>query len=313
MGCLFSTEHPDIVESKSKNSDVPRWATTEWENLLHANDLSMDQENLNLAKERFYDKERILEHNQDMFEELKRSGEVQMLERKKEIEEEHMALRKESSRVKMKEINLKKKEDKFEKMRKKEEGQMVERRRSLASEQSLLWEECGKVMLREMDIKNKEEEFAEMRRNREEQTSERKGNLLPEGEEIHQKINLLSAHQRVQDMKEEDEFERYNGEDVVPKTNSVLLHQEKHEHQIKEMALTLLMEKELLKKEKRILSDQQREIQHRESNMKKKEEEIQSRETNLLLVILEMKKGSLMQPNCGDEAEAKNKQSETKL
>ena len=292
MGCFFSTL-PDIVESKSKASEVPCWATTEWENLLHANDLSMDQENFDSAKARFYEKQRIHEHNQDMFEDVKRSGEEQMMERRKVIEEEQLVLKEESSRVKIMEIKLKKKEDEFEKMRRKEEGQMGEKRRSLASEQSLLWKECGKVMLREMNLKHNEEEFAKIGRkvNREEQMSERKINLIPEGEEIHQKKKLTYIHQKVKHVKdilkrEEDELEdeRSNGEDVLQAEEpSLLLHQEKHEVQIKEKALTLLMENEILNKEKKILFEQQ-------IKLKIKEDEIQTRETNLLLVILEIKR-----------------------
>ena len=99
MGCFLTKQQQEIVELEQKEfqneSDVPFWV-------------------------RVQERERILEHNQTIFEEIRRKGEEQMVECKRNSE-----------------MNLKKREEYFEEKKYYIEEQMLKRTRKLKAKEDL--------------------------------------------------------------------------------------------------------------------------------------------------------------------------------
>ena len=74
MGCIFGKEENKIskVQTTSfyvetKLDPVPKWAERDWETLLWRNNMSSDQDNIELATEKLKDDEKILQNNRDNF------------------------------------------------------------------------------------------------------------------------------------------------------------------------------------------------------------------------------------------------------
>ena len=52
--------------------DVPNWAGLEWHNILRQTEMSMDQDNLDLATQKLKEGEKSLQDNQEMFEDMRK-------------------------------------------------------------------------------------------------------------------------------------------------------------------------------------------------------------------------------------------------
>ena len=243
MGCSFTKTNPDSLESEPQTSAIPLLARSEWENILLTNDLSMDQDNFDLAKERFEERERLHNHNQNSFEKLRTNAEQQMSVRKENIE---VFLRHECGRVKLREKNLKDKEENFEEMRTKEEKENLEKRKKMKCEQVFLRDEYCRVQVRENDLKDKETNFEVKKAHGEEVmllhlTKYRLAQLSQLEEAAVIQFTNYSLK------KEEDGFEdkRSKGQgDMLAVEDSLILGQEKHRHQYKGIALALFVERE---------------------------------------------------------------------
>ena len=125
MGCSFTKKRQEILESNPETFDVPLLARSEWENILLTNDLSMDQDNFDLAKERFEERERIHDQNESAFKKMKTNTEEQMSARKNDMDLEHILFRQECSRFKLREKNLKDKEETFKVMKTKDQEERL--------------------------------------------------------------------------------------------------------------------------------------------------------------------------------------------
>ena len=150
MGCSFTKKRQEILESNPETFDVPLLARSEWENILLTNDLSMDQDNFDLAKERFEERERIHDQNESAFKKMKTNTEEQMSARKNDMDLEHILFRQECSRFKLREKNfkdkeetLKEKENSFEAKKACGEEVMLQRLTSLKSAEFVQMEESA--------------------------------------------------------------------------------------------------------------------------------------------------------------------------
>jgi hypothetical protein len=163
MGCIFTKKPQSHIESKPTDSrisfwvetqlnDIPNFATDEWENLMRKNDMSMDQDNSDVAKDKFTERERIFQNRIDSFDEMRSNAEEQILDSRRSLALEKMFLKDESVSVQIRENNLMEKEDVFEEMR-------INSRRTLETEKTMLKAACCSVQMRETLLKKKEEAF----------------------------------------------------------------------------------------------------------------------------------------------------------
>ena len=78
MGAVLAKAEAGNLEPKQQNmagafyvetklNDSPKWAVLEWHNLLRRNDMSMDQDNLDVATERFKDGEKTFHEGREHF------------------------------------------------------------------------------------------------------------------------------------------------------------------------------------------------------------------------------------------------------
>ena len=181
MGCILPKKPREVFESKPADSDppflmesqlndAPNWASVEWENLLRKNDMSMDQDNFEVAKDKFTERERIFQNRIYSFDEMRSNAEEQMFDGKRSLDLEKLCLKDESESVQVREKNLIEKEGIFEEMRINSEEQMMNSRRTLEYEKRVLKAECCRVQLRETVLKKKEEVFEAKRAEVEEAT-----------------------------------------------------------------------------------------------------------------------------------------------
>jgi hypothetical protein len=93
MGGIFTkkkTERPKIKQQDEARpfyvepmlADIPKWAKLEWKNLLRQTDMSMDQDNIDVAVDNLKRGERNLQENKEEFDELMSNMEEEMQERK---------------------------------------------------------------------------------------------------------------------------------------------------------------------------------------------------------------------------------------
>ena len=75
-------EEQDLAEQfyvETKLEDVPVWAEQEWHNLVRKTELSMDQDNFDLATQKLKEEEKIFQDNQEIFQEMRTIEEKHMI------------------------------------------------------------------------------------------------------------------------------------------------------------------------------------------------------------------------------------------
>ena len=118
MGGIFTKKEQKQLKSEetvlvssfyveTKLDDVPNWAELEWQNLLRQREVSMDQGNLDRATQKLRDGEKILQDNQELFEELRATEEKHMIDGRRILESEQIIMKSKSDNIQIREDKLK--------------------------------------------------------------------------------------------------------------------------------------------------------------------------------------------------------------
>ena len=172
MGGIFTKKEPEKPEIKqqdqagpfyveTKLADIPKWAELEWEYSLRHTDMSMDQDNIDLAMDNLKKGERVLQDNKENFDKMVSNMEEEMLEMRisqtkhmregiKTLEYEQIQMKEENEAIQNREVVLKEKENKVEEMM-----------TTMESENILMKGKIEKIKIREEKLKEEEETMME--------------------------------------------------------------------------------------------------------------------------------------------------------